>query len=159
MLDGVEFRLNTPYTADLSQIADRIIYTGPIDEFYQYRFGALEYRGLRFETKTLDMPNFQGNAVVNFTEREIPYTRVIEHKHFAFGQQPKTIVTYEYPAEWKPGEAPYYPINDERNNALYQKYLAQATDNIIFAGRLGAYRYLDMSVAVQEALDLVKKLV
>ena len=156
MLEGIEVRLNTPYVPELAQIADRVIYTGPIDELFQFRFGALEYRGLRFETKTLDTPNFQGNAVINYNEREIPYTRVIEHKHFAFGSQPKTVVTWEYPAEWKPGEEPYYPINDERNNTLYQKYLSQAPDNFIFAGRLGAYRYLNMDAAVLEALNLVK---
>ncbi len=158
MLRGVEVRLNTPYSPEMSGWAKRTVYTGPIDEFFGYRFGNLEYRGLRFETRTLDIPNFQGNAVVNYTEREVPYTRIIEHKHFAFGTQPKTVITYEYPASWKPGEEPYYPINDEKNNALYQKYLRECPENIVFAGRLGAYRYYNMDVTIAEALKIADQL-
>ena len=154
MLQKAEVRLNTPYTPELGKCANCTVYTGPIDEFFGYRFGCLEYRGLRFETKTLDIPDFQGNAVVNYTERDIPYTRIIEHKHFAFGTQPKTVITYEYPAEWKPGEEPYYPINDEKNDALYRKYLRECPENLVFAGRLGAYRYYDMNVTITEALKL-----
>lgn len=158
MLEGSEVRLNTPYTQELAETADRIIYTGPIDEFFGYCFGNLEYRGLRFESKTLDIPNFQGNAVINYTERDIPYTRIIEHKHFAFGTQPKTVITYEYPAAWKPGEEPYYPINDEKNNALYQRYIQKTPANMTFAGRLGAYRYYDMNITIAEALKIAKNL-
>ena len=158
MLRGAEVRLNTPYTEEFSGIARRTVYTGPIDEFFHYCFGCLEYRGLRFETKTLDQPDFQGNAVVNYTEREVPYTRIIEHKHFLFGTQPNTVITYEYPAAWEPGAEPYYPVNDERNNALYRKYLEKVPEGLYFAGRLGAYRYCDMNTTIREALKLAKTL-
>ena len=130
-----------------------------IDEFYQYRFGALAYRSLRFETEELAMKNYQGCAVVNYTEREIPYTRIIEHKHFEFGTQPTTIITREYPAEWHNGAEPYYPINDAANNALYQKYAALAAQekNIIFGGRLGQYQYYDMDKVIIASLELANK--
>ena len=158
MLRGSEVRLNTAFSPEMLGLAGRTVYTGPIDGFFGYRFGCLEYRGLRFETETLDMPNFQGNAVINYTEREVPWTRIIEHKHFAFGTQPKTVITREYPASWKPGEEPYYPINDEKNSALYEKYLRESPENVIFAGRLGAYRYYDMNVTITEALKLAERL-
>ena len=143
---------------ELSALADKIIYTGPIDAYFNYRFGSLEYRSLRFETETLNMENYQGNAVVNYTDAETPYTRVIQHKHFIFGTQPKTIVTREYSASWKPGDEPYYPINDERNTALYQQYaaLAASEPNTLFGGRLGEYRYYDMDQVVTAALKLAQ---
>ncbi|MBO4903571.1 MAG: UDP-galactopyranose mutase [Lachnospiraceae bacterium] len=158
MLAGAEVRLNTDYLKEreaLNGLADRIVYTGMIDAFYDYCYGPLEYRSLRFETETLDMPNYQGNAVVNYTEYEIPYTRIIEHKHFAFGTQEKTVITREYPATWQQGDEPYYPMNDEKNTALYEKYraLADREKNVIFGGRLGAYRYYDMHQVIRLALD------
>lgn len=171
MLEGIEVRLHTDFLKDKSgyqSIAKKIIYTGMIDEYYDYCYGELEYRSLRFETEVLDMENYQGNAVVNYTEYEIPYTRIIEHKHFEFGCQgdkegsnQKTVITREYPAEWKKGDEPYYPMNDEKNNQLYAKYkaLADKETNIVFGGRLGMYRYLDMHNVVEEALDLSKKLI
>lgn len=137
----------------------KIIYTGMIDHFFDYRFGELEYRGLKFETKILDKKNYQGNAVVNYTDAETPYTRIIEHKHFEFGNQPKTIITIEYPQSWKKGEEPYYPINDHHNNEKYRKYkeLAKQTPNIIFGGRLGMYKYFDMHQVIGAALSLVRR--
>ena len=136
------------------KIADRIVFTGMIDEYYDYCYGELEYRSLRFEDKLLDTANFQGNAVVNYTEYEIPYTRIIEHKHFEFGTQDRTVITYEYPAAWHKGDEPYYPMNDDKNNALYAKYkaLADKEDRVIFGGRLGQYKYFDMHQVVAEAL-------
>ena len=130
-----------------------------LDEFYGYRFGELEYRSLKFETEVLDTDNFQGNAVVNYTEYEIPYTRIIEHKHFEFGTQEKTVITREYPAKWKKGDEPYYPMNDKKNNRLFEKYreLADSEEKVIFGGRLGEYRYYDMHQVVEKALDAAKK--
>ena len=165
MLEGCEVRLNTDFFAargELEKQAKRILFTGMIDEYYDYCYGELAYRSLRFETEMLDEENHQGNAVVNYTEYEIPYTRIIEHKHFEFGCQqgtpnPKTVITREYPAAWKRGDEPYYPMNDEKNNALYVKYraLADADGHVIFGGRLGLYRYLDMHVVIAEALRCV----
>ncbi len=158
MLEGIEVCLNTDYLkerASLDALAECIVYTGPIDAFFDYCYGALEYRSLRFETQTLDMPNYQGNAVINYTEYEVPYTRIIEHKHFEFGTQEKTVITREYPASWKMGDEPYYPMNDEKNTALYAKYkaLADAQGKVIFGGRLGEYRYYDMHQVIRRALD------
>ncbi|HOO27202.1 MAG TPA: UDP-galactopyranose mutase [Lachnospiraceae bacterium] len=158
MLDGIEVKLGEDFFADRAgyeAAADKIIFTGMIDEFYDYRFGELGYRSLRFETKLLDMDNFQGNAVVNYTEYEVPYTRIIEHKHFEFGTQEKTIITKEYPADWKKGDEPYYPMNDEKNNALFKKYkaLAEKETRVIFGGRLGEYKYYDMHQVVARALE------
>ncbi len=138
----------------------RILYTGMIDEYFDYRFGALEYRSLRFETEVLkDCDNYQGNAVVNYTEREVPYTRIIEHKHFEFGTQPSTVITREYPSEWKKGDEPYYPLNNERNNALFAKYRALADEqgNVLFGGRLGQYRYYNMDQVIAEALRMAER--
>lgn len=128
-----------------------------IDEYYDYKLGALEYRSVRFETETLDCENYQGNAVVNYTEREVPYTRIIEHKHFEFGKQKKTVISREYSSEWEVGDEPYYPVNDEKNGALYARYqeLAAQEDKVIFGGRLGAYRYYDMDKVIEAALELV----
>lgn len=161
MLANIPVELHTDFLAQrqkLSASADKIIYTGPIDAYFNYRFGSLEYRSLRFETDTLNMENYQGNAVVNYTDAETPYTRVIEHKHFIFGTQPKTIVTREYSASWEPGDEPYYPINDERNTALYQQYaaLAASEPNTLFGGRLGEYRYYDMDQVIAAALKLAQ---
>lgn len=161
MLAGIEVRLGIDFFAkkeELEKIAAKVVYTGPIDAYYQYCFGELEYRSLRFETEVLDQDNYQGNAVVNYTEYEVPYTRIIEHKHFEFGTQPKTVVTREYPANWKCGDEPYYPINNERNNALYEKYLFESKkeENVIFGGRLGQYRYYDMHQVVAESLQCFK---
>jgi len=169
MLDSIEVRLNTNFFAnreELSALADKIVFTGMIDEYHNYCYGELEYRSLRFETEVLDEENFQGNAVVNYTEYEVPYTRIIEHKHFEFGCQggyskvnPKTVITREYPAAtWKHGDEPYYPMNDERNNAVYAKYkeLAYQEQKVIFGGRLGMYKYFDMHNVVAEALTCVK---
>lgn len=162
MLSGVEVRLGVDFIkerAAYSDIANKIIYTGMIDEFYKYRFGVLEYRSVRFETEKLDMENYQGNAVVNYTASEVPYTRIIEHKHFEFGKQPVTIISKEYSNEWKQGDEPYYPINDERNNNLYNQYkdLADHEKNVVFGGRLGAYKYYDMDKVIAEALQLCEK--
>ena len=144
--------------AEQPDIADRIIYCGPVDDFYDYKLGKLEYRSLRFESEILDEENHQGVAVVNYNEREVPWTRIIEHKHFEFGTQPKTVITREYPADWKPGDEPYYPINDERNTKLYNEYreLAEQEGNVVFAGRLGGYKYYDMDKAIAAAFDLVE---
>lgn len=161
MLSGIEVRLGVDYFADkaeLDALADKVLFTGMIDEYFGYRYGELEYRSLRFESETLDCDNYQGNAVVNYTEYEVPYTRIIEHKHFEFGAQPKTVVTREYPAVWHKGDEPYYPVNDDRNNALYAKYkaLADAEPHVIFGGRLGMYRYYDMDDTVSAAFGLLK---
>ena len=160
LLDGVEVRLGVDYLADKAtwdQQAQTVVYTGPIDAYFDFCLGNLQYRSVRFETETLDMPNYQGNAVVNYTDAETPYTRIIEHKHFEFGTQPKTIISREYSAEWKPGDEPYYPVNDERNSALYAKYrlLADKETNVIFGGRLGEYKYYDMDKVILAAWDTI----
>ena len=162
MLNGIEVKLNTNFFDNreyFENIAEKIVFTGMIDEFYNYKFGKLEYRSLRFETEILDEENYQGNAVVNYTEREIPYTRIIEHKHFEFGKQEKTVITKEYPSEWKEGDEPYYPVNDEKNNKLYEKYkeIAEKETNIIFGGRLGEYKYYDMDKVIEKVLGDLKK--
>lgn len=160
MLAGVQVLLDTEYADFIREhpgIADKTVYTGCIDEFFGYRLGALAYRSVRFETEELEMENYQGNAVVNYTAREVPYTRVIEHKHFEFGRQPTTVISREYSAEWKPGLEPYYPVNDEKNSALYASYkqLADAQKDVIFGGRLGQYRYYDMDKVIAAALQCV----
>ncbi len=163
MLEGVEVRLNTDYF-DLVKaepdIAKTIVYTGCIDEFFGYKLGALKYRSVTFETEELDTPDYQGNAVVNYTEREVPFTRIIEHKHFEYGTQPTTVISREYSAEWQPGMEPYYPVNDAENAELYEKYkaLAEKEGNIIFGGRLGQYRYYDMDKVIRAALDDLKNI-
>ena len=141
------------------EMGETVVYTGPIDAYYDYRFGKLEYRSLRFETEVLDEPNYQGNAVVNYTEREIPYTRIIEHKHFEFGTQEKTVITREYPAEWLPGMEPYYPVNDEKNAGLYQQYhqLARKEEHVIFGGRLAEYQYYDMDKVIESAMNRAER--
>ena len=158
MLEGIEVRLNVDYLADrenLNALADKVVYTGPVDAYFGYRLGALQYRSVRFETEVLDTDNYQGNAVVNYTDAETPYTRIIEHKHFAFGAQPKTVISREYSTEWHQGDEPYYPVNDEKNGALYAKYkaLADAETKVIFGGRLGEYKYYDMDKVIEAALD------
>lgn len=164
LLEGIEVRLNTDYLADkanLDALADKVVYTGPIDAYFDYRLGYLEYRSVRFETELLDMPNFQGNAAVNYTDRATPWTRIIEHKWFEFGKDengndlPKTVISREYSSEWKPGDEPYYPVNDERNGALYQQYkaLADQESKVLFGGRLGEYKYYDMDRVIESALD------
>lgn len=162
MLEGIEVRLNTDFfkhREEFESLADKIVFTGMIDEFYDYRFGALEYRSLRFEHETLNEENYQGNAVVNYTEYEVPYTRIIEHKHFEYGNQPKTVVTREYPAKWIKGDEPYYPINNERNNEIYNKYkeLADKENSVIFGGRLAEYKYYDMHNVIEQALKCIEK--
>ena len=162
MLEGIEVRLDTDYLAnkaELDALAEKVVYTGPVDAYFDYRLGYLEYRSVRFDTEVLDMPNFQGNAVVNYTDREPPYTRIIEHKFFEFGTQPKTVISREYSSEWHPGDEPYYPVNDEVNNRRYQAYkaLAEREEKVIFGGRLGEYRYYDMDAVLRAALDLGKK--
>ena len=144
---------------ELSALADKIIYTGPIDAYYGYSEGELSYRSLRFETELLDMPDYQGNAVVNYTDRETPYTRIIEHKHFEFGTQEKTVITREYPSDWQQGMEPYYPVNDEKNQALYQKYAKKAEEEgkVIFGGRLGEYKYYDMDKVIASAFGLCRQ--
>ena len=166
LLDGIETRTGCDFFADRSQwegVAEKIVFTGKIDEYYAYRFGKLEYRTVRFETETLDTPNYQGNAVVNYTEREVPYTRIIEHKHFEmFGQavydNPKTVISKEFSTEWREGMEPFYPVNDEKNNALYQQYkaLADAEENVIFGGRLAEYKYYDMAPIIEKVLNYWK---
>lgn len=168
MLDGVEVRLGEDYLekkAEYDALADKVIYTGPIDAYFGYSMGYLEYRSVRFETELLDKPNFQGNAAVNYTDRETPWTRIIEHKWFEFGKDadgndlPKTVISREYSSEWKPGDEPYYPVNDEKNSALYAKYreLAQTEDHVVFGGRLGEYKYYDMDAVIASALDMCEK--
>ena len=171
MLDGIEVRLNCDYLAhkdELDAMAECVIYTGPIDAYFNYSLGNLEYRSVRFETEVLDMPNFQGNAAVNYTDAETPWTRIIEHKWFEFGKDedgndlPKTVISREYSSEWKPGDEPYYPVNDEKNGKLYSAYkaLAEKEDKVIFGGRLGEYKYYDMdqviAVALEKASELLK---
>ena len=163
MLDGAEICLNTDFLADrenLSKLAEKIVYTGPIDAYFNYCYGELEFRSLRFETEDLPIENYQGNAVVNYTEFEVPYTRIIEHKHFEFGCQggektDHTVITREYPKVWQKGDEPYYPINDERNNSLFERYkaLADAEKNVIFGGRLGEYKYYDMDKVIERVLS------
>lgn len=162
LLEGTEVRLNTDYLSSREEydgLADKIIYTGMIDQFYDYKLGVLEYRSVRFETEELDMENYQGNAVVNYTDREVPYTRIIEHKHFEFGKQPTTVISREYSSEWKKGDEPYYPVNNDRNNALYLKYkeLSEKENKVIFGGRLGGYKYYDMDKVIAAALELCEK--
>ena len=167
MFGDTEILLDVEYKEFIAEhegVADRVIYCGPIDEYFDYKPGNLEYRSLRFESEKLDCENWQGNAVVNYTEREVPFTRIIEHKHFEFGRNaagetiPTTVITREYPANWQPGGEPYYPINDERNTKLYEEYaaLAEAEGDVVFAGRLGGYKYYDMDKAIAAAFDLVK---
>ena len=164
MLSGSDVRLNTDYFAnrkELESLAEKTIFTGMIDEFYGQCYGALEYRSLHFETQLLDEENHQGNAVVNYTEYDIPYTRIIEHKHFEYGNQKKTVITKEYPKQWEVGSDPYYPINDDKNGKLYEKYKEKADKekNIIFGGRLAEYRYYDMHHVIEQALHCVEKVV
>ena len=161
MLDGIDVRLNCDYfenKEELKNIAEKIVFTGPIDKFYDYCYGELQYRSVRFETEILDKENYQGNAVVNYTEYEVPYTRIIEHKHFEFGTQPKTIISREYSDAWTLEKEAYYPINNDRNNRLYEKYkeLAEIEENVIFGGRLGEYKYYDMDKVIKEALICVE---
>ena len=163
MLEGADVLLQTDYfdlIREQPELAHTVVYTGCIDEFFGYRLGALKYRSVRFETEELPEENYQGNAVVNYTDREVPYTRVIEHKHFEFGKQPATVISREYSAEWKPGLEPYYPVNDAENSALYAQYqqLAAQQENVIFGGRLGQYRYYDMDKVIRAAMDELEKL-
>ena len=159
LLDGSWLRLGTAYEPALSALAEKTVYTGSIDEYFGYRLGNLQYRTVSFESEVLDCENYQGNAVVNYTERAVPFTRIIEHKHFQFGTQPKTVISREYPTEWKPGLEPYYPVNDEKNQRLYESYrmLAGEESNVIFGGRLGSYRYYDMDKVIRAALDRAKE--
>ena len=169
LLNGIEVKVNTDYFEDKEKwdsIADKVIYTGAIDAYFDYSLGNLEYRSVRFENEVLDIPNFQGNAAVNYTDRETPWTRIIEHKWFEFGKDengndlPKTIISREYSSEWKPGDEPYYPVNDEKNTELYCKYreLADKEDKVIFGGRLGEYKYYDMDAVIASALKLSKEM-
>ncbi len=158
MLGDTEVRLNVDYFEEkeaLDALADKVLYTGAIDAYFDYKLGNLEYRSVRFETEVLDKPNFQGNAAVNYTDRETPWTRIIEHKWFEFGNQPKTVISREYSSEWKPGDEPYYPVNDEKNGNLYAEYkkLADQEKNVIFGGRLGEYKYYDMDAVIAAALE------
>lgn len=162
LLDGIDLRLSCDYLAEkdtLRPLAERMIYTGPIDQYFDYCYGPLQFRSLRFETEVLDTDNYQGNAVVNYTDAETPFTRIIEHKHFVFGTQPKTVVTREYPADWQVGGEPYYTVNDEANSALYQKYaaLAAQNDTVVFGGRLGEYQYYDMDKVIASALACAQR--
>ena len=168
MLEGIEVRLNVDYLEnkeELDELAEKVIYTGPIDAYFDYKLGTLEYRSVRFENEILDKPNFQGNAAVNYTDRETPWTRIIEHKWFEFGKDengndlPKTVISREYSSEWKLGDEPYYPVNDTKNSTLYEQYkaLAEAEDNVIFGGRLGEYKYYDMDKTIEVALAAAKK--
>ena len=162
LLEGIDVELNVDFfdkKRELLQKADKIVFTGMIDQYFDYQYGVLEYRSLRFEHETLDEENHQGNAVVNYNEREVPYTRIIEHKHFEFGKQPKTVITREYPAEWKQGDEPYYPVNNEKNAEIFKKYqeLAEKEENVIFGGRLADYRYYDMHHVFERALEVVKE--
>ena len=157
LLIGAEIRLGTDYLDDKSHWdaqAETVVYTGTIDGYFGFRYGALQYRSIRFDTEVLNLPNYQGNAVINYTDRETPYTRIIEHKHFEFGTQPKTVISREYSTEWEPGDEPYYPVNDDKNNALYQQYraLADGEEHVLFGGRLGEYRYYDMDAVIAKAL-------
>ena len=162
MLEGSDVLLNTDYyefRKENPDIAAKTVYTGMLDQYFDYKYGVLEYRSVRFETEKLDIENYQGNAVVNYTEREVPYTRIIEHKHFEYGTQPVTVISREYPSEWKLGEEPYYPVNDAKNETVAEKYraLAAAEKNVIFGGRLGEYRYYDMDKVIEKALKAVEE--
>ena len=162
MLDGIEIRLGVDYLKEksmLDSLADKVVYTGPIDAYFGYQLGALEYRSVRFEIEVLDMPNYQGNAAVNYTDRETPWTRIIEHKWFEYGTQEKTVISREYSAEWKLGDEPYYPVNDEKNSALYASYrkLAEQESRVIFGGRLGEYKYYDMDAVILAALTMAEQ--
>ncbi len=162
MLDGIEVKTNTDYFTFIKEnpdIAEKTVFTGMIDEYFGYQLGALEYRSVRFETEVLDTDNYQGNAVVNYTDREVPYTRIIEHKHFEFGTQEKTVISREYSSEWKVGMEPYYPVNNQQNNDLFEKYkeLAAKEKNVIFGGRLGNYKYYDMDKVIEAALETAEK--
>lgn len=162
LLSGVECKTHADFFADrqyYESIAEKIVFTGKIDEFFDYRFGKLEYRTVKFETETIDCDNFQGNAVVNYTEKEIPYTRIIEHKHFEFGKQEKTVISKEFSSEWEEGAEPFYPINDDKNDKLYERYrlLAENEKSTIFGGRLAEYKYYDMDKIIARAMDLYKK--
>ncbi|MBR1409294.1 MAG: UDP-galactopyranose mutase, partial [Clostridia bacterium] len=168
MLEGIEVRLGIDYlehNEELDALAERVVYTGAVDAYFGYRLGALEYRSVRFETEVLDCPNFQGNAAVNYTDRETPFTRIIEHKWFEFGKDadgndlPRTVISREYSSEWKPGDEPYYPVNDEKNGALYAQYreLAQGEKKVLFGGRLGEYKYYDMDKVIASALDAAER--
>ena len=170
MLDGIEVRLNCDYLdkrAEWDALADKVIYTGPIDAFFDFCYGALEYRSVRFETEVLDMPNFQGNAAVNYTDRETPWTRIIEHKWFEFGKDengqdlPRTVISREFSSEWKPGDEPYYPVNDAKNGGLYGRYreLADKEGKVVFGGRLGEYKYYDMDQVIASALEAAAKVI
>lgn len=163
MIDGIEVKLNTDYLNGKDKwdnIAEKVVYTGPIDAYFDYKLGILQYRSISFENEVFDIENFQGNAVVNYTDKETPYTRIIEHKHFEFGNQPKTIISREYSKEWKVGKDPYYPINDIKNNELYNKYreLSKTEKNVIFGGRLEEYKYYDMDKVIEVALEKVKEI-
>ena len=164
LLEDIEVRLGIDYLEhkdELDSLAEKVVYTGPIDAYFDYKLGALEYRSVRFETEVLDIPNFQGNAAVNYTDSETPWTRIIEHKWFEFGKDengnelPKTVISREYSSEWKPGDEPYYPVNDDKNSALYEEYkkLASFEKNVIFGGRLGEYKYYDMDAVIAKALE------
>ena len=168
LLEGIEVRLNTDYLenkAELDALAEKVIYTGPVDAYFDYKLGTLEYRSVRFETELLDKPNFQGNAAVNYTDRETPWTRIIEHKWFEFGKDdngndlPKTVISREYSSEWKPGDEPYYPVNDEKNGKLYAEYkkLADQEEKVIFGGRLGEYKYYDMDAVIDSVLKMCEQ--
>ena len=168
LLEGIEVRLNEDYLVkkqEYDQLAEKVVYTGAIDAYFDYRLGNLEYRSVRFENEVLDIPNFQGNAAVNYTDRETPWTRIIEHKWFEFGKDedgndlPKTVISREYSSEWKPGDEPYYPVNDEKNSNLYREYkkMADAQEKVIFGGRLGEYKYYDMDQVIAAALELCGK--
>lgn len=162
MLDGIEVKLNCDFFDNkekLENIANKIIFTGPIDKYYNYCFGELEYRSLRFEEKVVETDNYQGNSVVNYTEYDVPYTRIIEHKHFEYGTQNKTVITKEYPDKWTKDKEPYYPINNDKNNSLYNKYkeLADNNNKVIFGGRLGQYKYYDMDKVIEQALECVRR--
>ncbi len=163
MLEGTEVLLNTDYkefAAKNGNVSNRVLYTGMIDEYFDYQLGVLEYRSVRFEQERYEMDNYQGNAVVNYTDREVPYTRIIEHKHFEFGKQPVTIISKEYSSEWHKGDEPYYPVNNEKNDSLYERYcqLAESEKNVIFGGRLGSYKYYDMDKVIEAALKKVEEL-
>lgn len=163
MLEGTEVLLNTDYkefAAKNGNVSNKVLYTGMIDEYFDYQLGVLEYRSVRFEQERYEMDNYQGNAVVNYTDREVPYTRIIEHKHFEFGKQPVTIISKEYSSEWHKGDEPYYPVNNEKNDSLYERYcqLAESEKNVIFGGRLGSYKYYDMDKVIEAALKKVEEL-
>ncbi len=162
LLEGIEVRLNCDYfehREELRAQCRKVVFTGPIDRYFDYCCGSLQFRSLRFESEVLDQENYQGNAVVNYTDRETPYTRIIEHKHFEFGRQPKTVITREYPMDWQPGAEPYYTVNDEANNALYQRYaaLAEREPDVLFGGRLGEYKYYDMDKVIASALGFAAR--